>query len=143
MLLLDANLLLYAYHADSEHHSAAKVWVEEILSGAETIGLPWQTVFAFLRISTHQRIFQRPLSMAKAQGIVTSWLARPHVHALEAGGHFSKVFFHLLGVAQIKGALVSDAAIAALAIEHGATLYTTDRDFARFPGLKWVNPLLT
>ncbi len=141
MLLLDANLLIYAYHAESEEHAAAKVWVEGVFSGAEAVGLPWQTILAFLRITTHQRIFERPLSMNKAQGIAASWLERPQVHPVEAGANFFSVLSGLLRSAQIKGALVSDAAIAALAIEHGATLCTTDRDFARFPGLKWANPL--
>ena len=143
MLLLDANLLIYAYHAESGEHAAAKVWVESAFSGAEAVGLPWLTILAFLRITTHHRVFERPLSMAKAQGIAASWLERPQVHAVEAGASFFTVLSKLLGPAQIKGPLVSDAAIAALAMEHGATLCTTDRDFARFPGLKWVNPLQT
>lgn len=143
MLLLDANLLIYAYHAGSDEHAAAKAWVESAFSGAEAVGLPWLTILAFLRITTNQRVFERPLSMAKAQGIAASWLARPQVHPVEAGANFFNILSALLGPAQIKGPLVSDAAIAALAIEHGATLCTTDRDFARFPGLKWVNPLRT
>ena len=141
MLLLDANLLIYAYHAESGEHAAAKVWVESAFSGTEAVGLPWLTILAFLRITTHHRVFERPLSMAKAQGIAASWLERPQVHVVEAGANFFAVLSQLLGPAQIKGPLVSDAAIAALAMEHGATLCTTDRDFARFPELKWVNPL--
>ena len=143
MLLLDANLLIYAYHAGSGEHAAAKAWVESAFSGAEAVGLPWLTILAFLCITTNQRVFERPLSIAKAQGIAASWLARPQVHPVEAGANFFNVLSTLLGPAQIKGPLVNDAAIAALAIEHGATLCTTDRDFARFPGLKWVNPLQT
>ena len=143
MLLLDANLLIYAYHAESGEHAAAKVWVESAFSGTEAVGLPWLSILAFLRITTHHRVFERPLSMAKAQGIAASWLERPQVHAVEAGANFFTVLSKLLGPAQIKGPLVSDAAIAALAMEHGATLCTTDRDFARFPELKWVNPLQT
>ena len=143
MLLLDANLLIYAYHAGSGEHAAAKAWVESAFSGAEAVGLPWLTILAFLCITTNQRVFERPLSIAKAQGIAASWLARPQVHPVEAGANFFNGLSTLLGPAQIKGPLVNDAAIAALAIEHGATLCTTDRDFARFPGLKWVNPLQT
>ena len=141
MLLLDANLLIYAYHAESREHAAARAWVESAFSGAEAVGLPWQTILAFLRITTHQRIFERPLSINKAQSIAASWLERPQVHPVEAGANFFDLLSGLLQPAQIRGALVSDAALAALAIEHGATLCTTDRDFARFPGLKWTNPL--
>lgn len=141
MLLLDANLLIYAYYSDSDEHAGAKAWVQSAFSGAEAVGLPWLTILAFLRITTNQRIFERPLSMAKAQSIAASWLERPQVHTVEAGANFFNVLSKLLGPAQIKGPLVTDAAIAALAIEHGATLCTTDRDFARFSGLKWINPL--
>jgi toxin-antitoxin system PIN domain toxin len=142
MLVIDANLLIYAYHAESAEHAAARAWLEGIMSGTEAVALPWLSILAFLRITTHQRIFERPLSMIQAQEFVASWLERPQVHAVEAGADFFAILSTLLASAQIKGAMVSDAALAALAIEHGATLYTTDRDFARFPGLKWVNPLL-
>ncbi len=141
MILIDANLLIYAYHAQSGNHVAARTWLESVLSGSETVGMPWLSILAFLRITTHPRIYERPLAMAKARDIVASWLVRPQVHTIEAGANFFAVLSTLLGPAQVKGALVSDAALAALAIEHGGTLQTTDRDFARFPGLKWVNPL--
>lgn len=141
MLLIDANLLLYAYHAESAEHAAAKAWLEGVMSGSETVGLPWLSILAFLRITTHQRIFERPLLMDQAMEFVASWLKRPQVHAVEVGADFLAILATLLASAQIKGALVSDAALAALTIEHGATLCTTDRDFARFPGLIWRNPL--
>ena len=141
MLMLDANLLIYAYHEEAQEHESARKWVEEIFSSSELVGLPWQSILAFLRITTHPRVFERPLLMSNAQSIVASWLDRPQIHAIEAGATFFDVLSGLLGVAQIRGALVSDAAIAALAIEHGATLCTTDRDFARFPGLRYINPL--
>lgn len=141
MLLIDANLLIYGYHAESAEHAAAKVWLEDVMSGSETVALPWPSVLAFLRITTHQRIFERPLSMDQAREFVASWLPRPQVHAVEAGADFFAIFSTLLATAQIKGALVIDAALAALAIEHGATLCSTDRDFVRFPGLRWTNPL--
>lgn len=141
MLLIDANLLIYAYNAESAEHAGAKVWLENVMSGSEVVALPWLSILAFLRITTHQRIFDRPFSMDQARDFVASWLERPQVHALEAGAGFFAILSTLLTSAQIKGALVSDAALAALAIEHGATLCSTDRDFARFPGLKWINPL--
>lgn len=142
MLLLDANLLIYAYHAESAEHTPAKAWLEAVMSGTEVVGLPWLSILAFLRITTHPRIFERPLTMEQAQDFVASWLERPQVHTVEAGADFFAILSTLLASAQIRGAMVSDAALAALAIEHGATMCTTDRDFARFPGLKWVNPLL-
>lgn len=141
MLLIDANLLIYAYHAESAEHAAAKAWMEKAFSGSEPVGLPWQSILAFLRITTHNRVFQKPLSIGKARSLVEQWLVRPQVHTVEAGADFFATLSGLLEPAQIRGAMVSDAALAALAIEHGATLYTTDRDFARFPGLRWVNPL--
>ncbi len=141
MLLIDANLLIYAYNTESAEHVAAKEWFEDVMSGNEAVALPWQSILAFLRITTHQRIFERPLSMDQAREFVASWLERPHVHPVDAGADFFAILSTLLASAQIKGPLVSDAALAALAIEHGATLLSTDRDFARFPGLKWINPL--
>ena len=141
MLLIDANLLIYAYHTESVEHAAAKAWFEELMSGSEAVALPWLSILAFLRITTHQRIFECPLSMDQAREFVASWLERSQVYAVEAGTDFFAILSTLLASAQIKGALVTDAALAALAIEHGATLLSTDRDFARFPGLKWINPL--
>ena len=111
------------------------------MSGSEAVAPPWLSIIAFLRITTHRRIFERPFSMAQARDFVAAWLKRPQVHAVEAGADFFAILSTLLAAAQIKGALVSDAALAALAIEHGATLCSTDRDFARFPGLKWANPV--
>ena len=141
MILPDANLLLYAYHPRAEQHEASRTWIEAALSGSELVQFPWLTLWAFLRISTNPRAFEAPLSMAEATTIVSSWLARPNAVVLEAGQRHWEILRHLLDASQSVGPLVTDAALAALAIEHGATLHTTDRDFSRFPGLNWRNPI--
>ena len=142
MKLIDANLLLHAYHRRAEQHPRARAWLETVFSGPESVRLAWTTLWAFLRISTHPNVFDRPLSMAEAEQIVSTWLALPPVSLLEPGERYWEVLRELLHQAQITGPLVMDAALAALAIEHGATLCTSDRDFARFPKLKTHNPLV-
>ena len=141
MILVDANLLLYAYHPRSEHHEASRVWLENILSGAELVRFAWLTLWAFLRISTNPRVFERPLTAAEAEAAVAAWLASPVAGILEPGDRHWDILRSLLRRGQAAGPLVMDAALAALAVEHGAILHTTDRDFSRFPGLRWTNPL--
>ena len=141
MIVVDANLLLYAYDASSAAHDAARAWLEETLSSSDPVGLPWATLLAFLRISTNPRALTRPLSMAEASAIVDAWLSQPCVTIAEPGERHWEVLAGLLAAGQVRGPLVSDAHLAALAIEHGATLATTDRDFARFDGLRTSNPL--
>lgn len=141
MILVDANLLLYAYYPRAEQHERSKVWLESVLSGASPVRFAWMTVLAFLRIGTSPRIFEKPLSMDEAASIVTSWLAQPAVEILEPGERYWSILVRLLRDAQVSGALVSDAALAALAIEHGSRRCTTDRDFTRFDGLQTSNPL--
>lgn len=141
MMLVDANLLLYAYHPRSKVHEASRAWLESAFSGRELVRIAWMTVFAFLRISTNPHVFERPLSTDEASAIVSSWLTQPSVEPLEPGDRYWEIFQSVMRDGQATGPLVMDAALAALAIEHGATLQTTDKDFARFSGLKWVNPL--
>jgi hypothetical protein len=141
VILPDANLLLYAYHPRAEQHEESRAWLEGALSGSELVRLPWLTLWAFLRISTNPRVFEQPLSTAEAAEIVSSWLARPNVGVLEPGERHWEILRRLVDEGQVMGPLVTDAALAALAIEHGATLHTTDRDFSRFSGLKWKNPI--
>lgn len=141
MILVDANLLLYAYHQRAEQHRAARTWLEAVLSGSELVRFPWITLWAFLRITTNPRVFGQPLSTAEATAAVSSWLAQPIAAVLEPSERYWEIMTRLMRDGQVVGPLVTDAAIAALAIEHGATLYTTDGDFARFSGLKWCNPL--
>jgi toxin-antitoxin system PIN domain toxin len=141
MTLVDANVLLYAYHRRAEQHERCRAWVETEFSSGAAIRIPWATIVAFLRISTNPRVFERPLTTAEAEAAVSSWLALPSVSPVDPGERYWDVLKNLLHRAQVTGPLVTDAALAALAIEHGATLCTTDRDFARFPGLRTFNPL--
>lgn len=141
MILADANLLLYAYNADAAGHESSRQWLEASLSSAEPFALSWQTITAFIRISTNIRAFPQPLSIREAIEIVTEWLERPNVTVLQPGARHWEILARLLDEGQVSGALVMDAHLAALAIEHGATLLTTDRDFARFNNLRVINPL--
>lgn len=140
MILLDANVLLYAYHPRAEAHARCREWLEKALSGEEPVCLPWVSVLAFLRISTNPRVFEQPLLSSEALAIVASWLERPVVSVLEAGETCWEILRELVEDGQISGPLVMDAFLAALALENGATLATTDRDFARFHKLETTNP---
>lgn len=141
MILVDANVLLYAYHTRAEQHESCRRWLENAFSGRTLIGLPWLTIWAFLRIGTNPRAFEQPLLMQEAQKIVASWLDVAVVRLIEPGEHYWVILSKLLLEAQVSGPLVTDAALAALALEHGAIVCTTDRDFGRFPGVKVVNPI--
>jgi uncharacterized protein len=140
-MLLDANLLLYAVHKQSEHHQAAVEWLTEQLNGSRRVGLPWQTLGAFLRIATHARAFDRPLSPATAWERVTDWLASPVAWIPPPGHEHRRIVGELVTTYDVRGNLVADALLAALAIEHGLTLYSADTDFARFRELRWENPI--
>jgi hypothetical protein len=141
VILLDANLLIYAYNAALPPHEKARASLQDTLSNPYPVRIAWVTVLAFLRITTNPRAFEQPLSAGEAVSIVSQILARPMVAVLEPGERHWSILGDLLSRTQARGALVTDAHIAALAIEHGATLHTTDRDFARFPGLRFHNPL--
>ncbi len=141
MIVVDANILLYAYDVSSQHHDAARRWLESTLSGSDLVGFAWVTLLAFLRIGTDHRAFTSPLAPEEAVASVSEWLARPNVVVLQPGERHWEILSQMLIEAQIRGPLTMDAHLASLAIEHGATLYTTDRDFTRFPRLKTFNPL--
>ena len=141
MILIDANLLLYAYLSQSEWHVAARAWIEEVFSSARPVRLAWVTILAFLRISTHSRLTGRPLEMREAVHTVNEWFSRPTVGILSPAERHWEILSVLLADAQVRGPLTTDAHLAALAIEHGATLCTCDRDFTRFRGLNLLNPL--
>lgn len=141
MILVDANLLLYAYHPEAQQHSRSRAWLEATISGAELVRFAWITLWAFLRIGTNPRVFERPLSTLEAGAAVSSWLAQPNVGILEPGERHWDILRDVMREGQATGPLIMDAVLAALAVEHGATLCTTDRDFSRFPGLRWTNPL--
>lgn len=141
MIVLDANILLYAYDSDSEKHVKARAWVEQVFSDGTPVGLPWQTIAGFLRVVTNARLPGKRFGAAEAAEIVDQWLDQPNVRTLPPGDQHWTLFRQMLVEGQARGPLVSDAQLAALTIEYGGILQTTDRDFARFPGLRWRNPL--
>lgn len=141
MIVVDANLLLYAYGESSPHHARARAWLENVLSSDETVGLAWPTIAAFVRIATDPRIPGYRRSAEEALRVVSEWLEQPVVRLLVASERTLPIFREMIIQGQASGPLISDAELAALTIENGAVLCTTDRDFARFPGLRWKNPL--
>lgn len=142
MIVLDANLLLYAYDFACPEHKRARVWLEDVFSDLEPVGLPWQTVSAFLRIHTDPRLPGDRFTMEEAVLVVDQWMILPNVQFLTPGVRHWSQFRRLLVEGKVRGPMTTDAELAALTIEHGGVLHTTDRDFARFPGLRWMNPLL-
>jgi hypothetical protein len=141
VIVCDANLLIYSYNTGAARHAKARAWLEKIFSGTDVVGLPWQAASAFLRVMTNSRLPGERFSLAQATQIVDLWLANPNVRVLIPGDHYWPLFRRMLIEGQASGALVSDAEIAALTLEYGGVLHTADRDFARFPGLRWKNPL--
>ena len=141
MKLPDVNLLLYAIDEGSARHEPARAWVEERLSGTETLAFSWVVLLAFIRLTTSPRVFQSPLSTSAALDLVDSWLAQPCVAVVHPTSRHASVLRDLLEPLGTAGNLTTDAHLAALAIEHGAQLCSTDRDFSRFAGLRWANPL--
>lgn len=141
MKLPDVNLFLYAYDSESSRQAAAQQWVETALTGTETVALAWSTLMGFIRLSTRPAVFARPLEVDRAIGFVEEWLAQPAVTVVHPTDRHAAVLRDLLTPLGTAGNLTSDAHLAALAIEHGATLYSCDNDFARFAGLRWVDPL--
>ena len=141
MILLDANLLIYAINEDAPLHRKAKSWLESAISGPGTVGFSWNVLLAFLRLTTRPGLFRNPLSVETALDLIASWLDQPSVTVIHAGPRHLRVLRELLLAMGTGGNLTSDAHLAALAIEHGAELCSSDTDFARFPGLQWSNPL--
>lgn len=131
----------YAVNADAPHHDAAKRWLEEVLSGDEPIALPWSVVLGFLRVSTLSRIFPNALSVEEALSAVDGWLSLPVVRTLQPSSEHWRILRSLIVQAGTAGNLTTDAHLAALAIEHGSELCSTDNDFRRFRQLRWSNPL--
>jgi uncharacterized protein len=141
MILVDANLLIYAVDSDSVHHAAARRWLEKALSGTSQVGLAWIVLLAFLRITTHPRIMHNPLTTVAALNYADEWLAQSCVITVVPGEHHWPILRQLISASGTAANLTSDAHLAALAIEHGYAVYSTDHDFKRFSGLKHVNPL--
>ena len=141
MIVVDATILLYAYDSTSWHHQKAREWVERTFSSEASVGLPWQSVAAFLRIMTNPRLPGERLTIGEAVEIIDQWLAQPNIQLLSPAENHWPLLRHMMIEGQAQGPLVTDAQVAALAIEYGGVLHTTDRDFARFPKLRWTNPL--
>jgi toxin-antitoxin system PIN domain toxin len=141
LIIPDINLLLYAYDASSPFHPKAAGWWQSCLSGTEPVGLLHVVTFGFVRIATNARAFLNPMTPAEAAGHVRSWLEQPPVQVLVPGPDHIRHTLALLEKLGTAGNLVSDAQMAALALDHDAVLHTADTDFVRFQGLRWFNPL--
>jgi len=140
MLLCDANVLLYAVNSDAPNHTAARSWLDGALSGGETVAFPWAVLLAFLRLATHPAVFPLPLGADAAIARVREWLRQPAATVAEPGSRHLEILAALVEESGVAGNLVSDAHLAALAIELDAELVSFDRDFARFAGLRWSVP---
>lgn len=141
MILVDANILLYAEDGLSEHHDAARTWWDEQLSGSDSVALCWPVLTAFIRIGTNARLHKRPLMLKEAIERVQSWLDQSCVRLIHATDQHWELFQQMLRAGNATANLVADAHLAALAVEHNCVLHSTDPDFARFRGLKWKNPI--
>ena len=141
MIVLDVNLLIYAYSTTFPEHDRAREWVEDAFSGDSLVGLPWQTISAFICILTNPNLPGERFSTKEIVTIVDEWTEQPNVRLLSPGERHWSVFQQMLLDGQARGPMTTDAQLAALTVEYGGVLHTTDRDFSRFPGLRWVNPL--
>ena len=142
MILPDINLLIHAHNADSPVHEAARSWWDALLAGTVGVGLPWVVQLGFIRITTHPSVLSSPLPVSDVLDRLESWLALPHVHVpTPSSRHFGLLRDSLDRIGSA-GNLTTDAHLAAIAMGRGYELHSTDADFARFPGLKWRNPLL-
>ena len=141
MKLPDLNLLLYAVDETSARHERARDWLEQVLSGTETVAFAWVVLLGFVRLATRPAVFSEPLEPGEALDVVDGWLAQPNATVVEPTDRHTARLRELLGDLGTAGNLTTDAHLAALAVEHGAELCSSDADFSRFPGLKWVDPL--
>lgn len=141
MKLPDVNLLVYAADEHAVAHKRALAWIESSLSGAETVAFAWAALVGFLRVTTNPRVLKRPWSPQDAFEVIDSWLAQPNATVVHPTPRHAAILRELLAPLGTGGNLTSDAHLAALAIEHGATVYSSDNDFSRFAGLDWIDPL--
>lgn len=141
MILPDVNVLLYAFRSDAENHAAHRTWLEGILNGEMAYGMSPQVLASVIRLATHPRIFARPDRLADAIAFAAVLLEQPHCQIIQPGPRHWDIFTALCRKANANGNLVKDAWFAALAIEAGCEWITTDRDFARFEGLRWRAPV--
>jgi toxin-antitoxin system PIN domain toxin len=141
MILIDANLLVYAYGADTPHYAVVHPWLEQHLTAGARVGLPWASLLAFVRLVSNPRIVTQPVAVADAWRQVETWLQVPTVWVPEPTASHAEVLGPLLRLPFVQANDVPDAHLAALALEHDLTLSSADTGFARFPGLRWENPL--
>lgn len=141
MILLDANVLLYAYNASFTQHGRIRAWLEPLLAGGGPVALAWQSIMAFLRIGTNPRAFPEPLMVEEALTIMQEWLGHPNVVVLQPTERHWGIFTRLVHAGRLRAGRMMDAHLAALAVEHGAVLGTTDTGFRVFADLRLVNPL--
>ena len=141
MVIPDVNLLVYAYNKSSKYHERSRLWLEDLLNGGIPLGLPWVSAMGYIRVMTDIRIMTRPMDPVKAVENVQSWLSAPRVTMLNPGSHHAEILKDLIQGIGVAGRLTTDLHIAALAIEHHGEVHSNDRDFERFPGLRFHNPL--
>jgi len=141
VIIPDINLLVYAYNLDAPDHDAASVWWKQLMEGFQPVGLSWVVCLGFLRLMTNRKILETPLESNEALDHIQSWLARPQVQILQPGPRHIQILNSFSQHRLLSSALVTDAHLAALAIETQSELHSNDTDFARFPGLRWHNPL--
>lgn len=141
MILLDINVLLYAYDEDSPFHQVAGAWLEELFRSKEPVGLPWVTVWGFVRIRTNSRLGEKPRTLEETFDLVRSWLSVSGVTLVDPGPRHLELLAHLAQTYGARGPVMTDAVLAALALEYGAAVASTDHDFSRFQEIRWINPL--
>ena len=141
MIVPDLNLLVYAHSAGAALHEQARQWWEDLANGTERVGVPWVVSTGFVRLMTHPSVLSDPAAPEHAVDLMAEWFRSPSVIPLNPGTQHLAIFRNALAAAGVGGDLVTDAHIAALAIEHQAEVHSNDSDFARFPGLRWRNPL--
>lgn len=140
MKIVDANVLLYAVNEDARHHKLSRSWLDTALSGGGSVGFAWVPLLAFVRLATKEGLFPRPLPVSRAVAVVEHWLASPAAHLLHPGDQHAAILARLLEPLGSGGNLVNDAHLAALAVEHRATIVSFDNDFGRFAGVRWERP---
>lgn len=140
MIVVDANVLLYAYDSADPRHRRAAAWLERTFGGPDAVGIPLTVLLAFIRIATDPRVYETPRDPEEAIAIVGSWLSRSNVHLIGPTDLHWATLGRMVNAGKARGSMIMDAHVGALALEHGATLATTDRDFSRFPGVRTVDP---
>ncbi|HXJ80551.1 MAG TPA: type II toxin-antitoxin system VapC family toxin [Candidatus Methylomirabilis sp.] len=141
MIVPDINLLVFTYNEAAPRHDAARVWWEGLMMGRERVAIPWAVILGFVRLVTHAAVLEQPLPPKAALERVRRWFAREHVLTLDPGPRHLAILEQLFEATGVGGNLTTDTHLAALAIEHQCELHSSDTDFARFPGLRWHNPL--